>query len=947
MSINRKWARLAGMLMLAVLLPVVASAKSLAKGRQLITDKAYTTVVNDKHIVIGLDGKDKLCIRKSFGLTLSGFKEMNVLDCYAMAAIAQKGEEEDTLRHAEHITLVNTGVIEIHTKGIVERCKDLMSIPQEKENQFEYLRLIALCSAGEHNTLINKGTIEIHLDHDPSTKFTVYCYGMASNKGDGTFINKGTITFRGTGSVRTRLRGIGIQGSESTSINFGVMDMDVDFTEDCRMITMASDSCNVINDGVMRGNSSGTIIGMTRYGASNIVNNGTLELTAHSLPVGQKWFVSPTQSFVTGIYESVHKERKLPTPPIVNKGTIGIKIEGNNRMPAFYQGYGMMVHKISGANQKVGIANYGKITVSQTGSKHFDMAEVGVVTEGHWRFTPCDVEVGRWNTSLRDFSQSQDLFLIKGGCLDLNGADLCLASPEGYKEGTSYSISPESIVVKAKGEYINRIYGYDQMSVSAIDGVRQRIDVDKDAQTACLTSLPEKGMQIVNTESGQTIVNTKHIVVGLGSNDFCYKQQSHILGHGTGAIEAYTLDCTALASINLKGNVHDPAGRTDNVTIINKGVIELHTRNLVERFKDSIQTEAHPERPYVYLRVNGISVMGENCKLVNEGLIDVYFDHDPNTEFTVYSFALLASDKSSVINRGQIRFHGNGSAATRMRGIGSMGNYVKCINEGSMTMDVDVAEDSRMITTGGMYNEVVNNGVMKGRATGCLLGITRFGDSQIVNNGTICLTAVKTPQGIELPLRPADRHVCGMYDFISLMRKDISPMANHGTISINIEGADVDYYIGCGMLTDVVSPNDRVIEIVNDGKITTSKTAPGYHMAEAAFIDRSAKGATAHIRLGRWDTTLRDYSRSHDLFLAKGIDMDFGGGELHLQPAPGYQYGTAYSVDPAHLIYNIGDEKAAFGYRGYNTFGILSADTLHSVRWDKKGRTVSMSNQEN
>ena len=179
-------------------------------------------------------------------------------------------------------------------------------------------------------------------------------------------------------------------------------------------------------------------------------------------------------------------------------------------------------------------------------------------------------------------------------------------------------------------------------------------------------------------------------------------------------------------------------------------------------------------------------------------------------------------------------------------------------------------------------------------------------------------------------LRAPDRHVCGLYDFVSMLRKDITPLVNHGHINITIEGADNDYYVGAGMIVDMVAPNDNVIELVNDGT-----------MAEAAFMDRSAKGATAHVKVGQWNTTLRDYATTRDLFLAKSADVDFGSSELTLMPAVGYQEGTAYSFAPANIIYNIGGEKAV-NVRGYNTMKVLSGSQQHNVLWDKKGQKLSL-----
>jgi hypothetical protein len=86
---------------------------------------------------------------------------------------------------------------------------------------------------------------------------------------------------------------------------------------------------------------------------------------------------------------------------------------------------------------------------------------------------------------------------------------------------------------------------------------------------------------------------------------------------------------------------------------------------------------------------------------------------------------------------------------------------------------------------------------------------------------------------------------------------------------------------------------------------------------------------------------LRDYATTHNLFLAKSADIDFGSSELTLMPATGYQEGTAYSFAPANIIYNIGCEKAV-NVRGYNTMKVLSGSQQHNVLWDKKAQKLSL-----
>ena len=78
-------------------------------------------------------------------------------------------------------------------------------------------------------------------------------------------------------------------------------------------------------------------------------------------------------------------------------------------------------------------------------------------------------------------------------------------------------------------------------------------------------------------------------------------------------------------------------------------------------------------------------------------------------------------------------------------------------------------------------------------------------------------------------------------------------MFNHGDINISIEGADVDYHIGCGIMEDVVGTNVVKMDIINDGRILLSKTAPGYDMAEVVRLKRTSKGEVNDVKLYHTD----------------------------------------------------------------------------------------------
>ena len=97
------------------------------------------------------------------------------------------------------------------------------------------------------------------------------------------------------------------------------------------------------------------------------------------------------------------------------------------------------------------------------------------------------------------------------------------------------------------------------------------------------------------------------------------------------------------------------------------------------------------------------------------------------------------------------------------------------------------------------------------------------------------------------------------------------------------------------------------------------------------------------VKLGRWNTTLRDFSQTHDLFLGLGVNVDFGGSDLFLSKAEGYVDGTSYSVDPEALVYNAGGSMFRYEYSGYENFNVQAADASSvNLVWDKENNQVSL-----
>ena len=326
--------------------------------------------------------------------------------------------------------------------------------------------------------------------------------------------------------------------------------------------------------------------------------------------------------------------------------------------------------------------------------------------------------------------------------------------------------------------------------------------------------VPEEEEEILITgESGTTVVNTKDIVLGVSEDDVVFEMTSTILTT-SGRVTETTLNCCAMAGINFTDNggmlAMDTLNTVEDVVLINRGTITIHTKDLVERYKDQIQTPDDPERPYTYLRLLAMFA-GTNSTIINEGIINVYFDHDPSVTSTIYVMGMNGGGNSSMINNGEIHFYGNGSVATRLRGMATFGNSISAFNNGVMTAELDMCEDARMITTGGTKSNVINDGTMQMRLPGYILCMTRYGDSNLINNGVVDLTMVDLPEGYTAVGNAENPVVCAMYDPLSGGRTQMPSLVNRGSISIAIEGSERSNSVsqGYGMYCDLMGAGGK------------------------------------------------------------------------------------------------------------------------------------------
>ncbi|MCR5508407.1 MAG: hypothetical protein K6F34_06955 [Lachnospiraceae bacterium] len=458
---------------------------------------------------------------------------------------------------------------------------------------------------------------------------------------------------------------------------------------------------------------------------------------------------------------------------------------------------------------------------------------------------------------------------------------------------------------------------------------------------------------ILTDKSGVTLLNRDDLLIG-SADSFVFGRESKIIVAGKPAKEM-TLDFAALgtAIIDTSGDfpVAVAGSPVRGATVINEGHIKVHTKHLLKKYKDQIQDPDHPDRPYKYLRIVVMNA-GVNCEVINKGRIDVYFDHDESNRSTIYVTTMSGGKGSSVLNYGTICFHGNGSVNTRMRGMATFGDNVTCINYGKIIADVGCLDDARLITTGGTRANVINEGVMDIKGPGRVIGMTRYGDSNLINNGSISITTLDYPAESGIKKMCAG---CAMFEPLNESRSNITPMVNRGTINLKSESSEATSAdkLLLGMYLDIASADAASLKpsVINEGIINVDSTGPvKIRAAEAGFIFNALSqlpdDLICPVTVGSWKTKLRDLSSTRDLFIGEGVKVNYGAAELVFDRNEKEEDPREVSIAPEDIFFLVNDAHR-YEYVNYEALKVCAADPeKYEAQTDTAGMTVILKRKE-
>ena len=329
-----------------------------------------------------------------------------------------------------------------------------------------------------------------------------------------------------------------------------------------------------------------------------------------------------------------------------------------------------------------------------------------------------------------------------------------------------------------------------------------------------------------------------------------------------------------------------------NATLVNKGTIDLHFKDL---YDNHMAKEAEGNEDYHVDALRGYAMAaGENSVLINEGVINIYMDHDADAETTMYCCAMWAEGNSHLINRGEIHFYGNGSWQALVRGVGGVANNIHVINEGLVTVDVERAFQTRILHSAGMYGSLWNKGSIKIRVAGRVMTMGSVTGTHMINDGEIDVTSIATLIDGKIPyLFNFPPMATGMYEHFRPGTMLPAPIINRGSIKVHLIGSEASgpdaiafgfYY----QMEDHDEGQTPTRYISNEGTIEVTQEGPQKYITAEVGINMQRKSDNpVKMKVLAWNTSERDFAETHDLFACRSAKLDLSEMQLTLTDAEG------------------------------------------------------------
>lgn len=409
--------------------------------------------------------------------------------------------------------------------------------------------------------------------------------------------------------------------------------------------------------------------------------------------------------------------------------------------------------------------------------------------------------------------------------------------------------------------------------------------------------------QAVFIGQGEYAVNEKHLVIEDASEEnlFVYR-------YAAGAQFNVSRKLQNNVICGLAALTEDPSSPGDmmlapNATLINKGIIDIHFKDL---YAAHVRNGQQQGEAYQVDALRGYAMAaGTNSVLINEGVINMYMDHDADAETTMYCCAMWAEAYSMLVNKGEIHFYGNGSWQSLVRGVGGVANHLHVINEGLVTVDVERAFQTRILHTAGMYGSLWNKGRIVIRVAGRVMTMGSVTGTQMTNDGEIEVTSLATLIEGKIPyLFNFPPMATGMYEHFRPGTMLPSPVINRGSIKVHLVGSEASgpdaIAFGFYYQMENKDKGETPVRIVaNEGTVEVTQEGPVKYITGELGVNMQLKESNpVKLKIMSWKTRNRDFVQTHDLFVCQSACFDLS--ELKLQVEDG-----GVVPDASELVYQL------------------------------------------
>jgi len=364
--------------------------------------------------------------------------------------------------------------------------------------------------------------------------------------------------------------------------------------------------------------------------------------------------------------------------------------------------------------------------------------------------------------------------------------------------------------------------------------------------------------------AGGYAVNYGHIDVRSPEDEGCFRYSYTNVPNNPG-VWVQNVCLTAMAALEPNPERPDEMQFASGATLINRGTIDIHFDEVYRFYMEQkAATDAPDDFRFDTVRCFAM-LAGADSLLINEGTINVYLDQDIEAIVSLYACAVWANAGSLMINRGDINFIGNGSYQSFVRGIGSMASDLQVINEGTVTVKLDRAYQTRILHTAGKGGTLLNRGKISIDTCGRIMVIGALMGTRMENDGEIDVVSHSVFIKNIVPYHyQFDPLATAFYEHFLPNDEPTSPMVNRGKISVKLDGSELSgdnavafaFYLMQIGASDHETPNHRII---NDGMLKITQSGPKKYLTADVGVNIQAPGDNVfNVKVENWNTEGRD-----------------------------------------------------------------------------------------